>query len=250
MKNRRHFLIQSTLATTAMFALKPLTSLGNVISKVTGFNSNYSKLTFLHTAGTVSNEHKAITYIRNIKNSNKNTILLNAGEAMQDEHGSFTYDASMNAMDDLIAKNGEYKIITKGNTRIGIVTARQGEKNVISKIKTLSTYLKQEKNCTVVICLSQLGYKNKKTPDDLKLAKGTTDLDIIIGGHAKNFHRHPLVALNSNNAEVIIHYAAGNSFACGKIEIDFDEMGRKNQVSFADNMSKNTVIKKPIATTA
>ena len=247
MKNRRHFLIQSTLATAAMVALKPLTSLSTVISKVTGFNGNYGKLTFLYTAGMVNNDHKAITYIRSIKNSNKNTILLNAGQAKQEEAGSFTYDASMNAMNDLVAINGEYKIITKGNTRIGIITAKQGEKNIIQKIKTLSTGLKKEKDCTVVVCLSQLGYKNKKTPDDLKLAKGTTDLDIIIGGHAKNFHLHPIVALNRNNAEVIIHSAAGNSFACGKIEIDFDEMGRKSQVSFADNKPKNTVAKKSIA---
>ena len=147
------------------------------------------------------------------------------------------YDASINGSNDLSAITGEYKIITKGNTRTGIISARPEESNIIQKIRTLSTWLKKEKNCTMVVCLSQLGYKNKNTPDDITLAKASSHLDIIVGGHAENFHMHPVVALNSNNAEVIIHSASGNSFACGKIEIDFDELGRKNQVSFADHRS-------------
>jgi 2',3'-cyclic-nucleotide 2'-phosphodiesterase (5'-nucleotidase family) len=98
----------------------------------------------------------------------------------------------------------------------------------------------------VVVCLSQLGYKNKRTPDDCKLAKGSTDLDMIIGGHKENFHQHPIVALNSNNAEVIIHSASGNSFALGKIEISFDELGKKNQVSFSGSTSKNNISGKAI----
>jgi len=247
MKNRRYFLIQGTLATTAMFTLKPLTSIGSVISKFTGFNGSYDKLAFLHTANLNSNDHKVFKYIQDIKNNNRNTVLLNAGEIKQGETGLLAYDASINGSNDLFAIEGEYKIITKGNNRIGVISARQGEENIIQKIKTLSTRLKKEKNCTVVICLSQLGYKNKRSPDDIKLAKESTDLDIIIGGHQENFHVHPIVALNSKNAEVIIHSASGNSFACGKIEIAFDELGRKNQVSFADHSSKKIISKKTIA---
>jgi 5'-nucleotidase len=101
--------------------------------------------------------------------------------------------------------------------------------------------LKKEKNCAIVVCLSQLGYENKNTPDDITLAKESTDLDIIIGGHAENFHLHAIVALNHNNSEVIIHSASGNSFDCGKIEIDFDKQGRKNHISFANQLSKESV---------
>lgn len=247
MKNRRYFLIQGTLATAAMFALKPLTGIGSTISKFTGFNGSYGKLAFLHTADLNGNDHKAIKYIRDIKNNNRGAILLNAGQSKKDETGLLTYDASINGSNDLFAIEGGYKIITKGNIRIGVISARQDEKNIIQKIKALSTRLKKEKNCTVVVCLSQLGYKNKKSPDDIKLAKETTDLDIIIGGHQENFHAHPIVALNSDNAEVIIHSAAGNSMALGKIEIDFDGLGRKNQVSFAGHRSKKIILKKAIA---
>lgn len=247
MKSRRYFLIQGTLATTALVALKPLQSIGSTLSQFTGLSNSSDKLALLHTASMNGNDHKVIKYIREIKSNNRNTILLNAGETKQTETGLLNYDASISGSNDLFAKEGEYKIITKGNTRIGIISARNGEKNIVQKIKTLSTWLKKEKNCTVVVCLSQLGYKNKRSPDDIKLAKETTDLDIIIGGHQENFHVHPVVALNSNNAEVIIHSAAGNAMALGKIEIDFDELGRKNHISFADHRSKNSISKKAIA---
>jgi 2',3'-cyclic-nucleotide 2'-phosphodiesterase (5'-nucleotidase family) len=248
MKNRRYFLVQSTLATTAMFALKPLTSFGRSISQSAGFNGSYGKLAFLHTANLSNNSYnKVIRYIKDIKNKNPNAVLLNAGQGIQDGHGSLIYDASINGSNDLFAINGEYKIIKKGNVRIGIISARPAEKNIVQKIKTLSTWLKKEKNCTVVVCLSQLGYKNNNTPDDITLAKKSTHLDIIVGGHAENFHMHPVVALNSDNAEVIIHSASGNSFECGNIEIDFDEQGRKNQISFANHSSKNITADRAIS---
>src|SRR5688572_926413 len=237
MNNRRNFLVKGTLATTALVALRPLTSIGNTLSQISGFKRSYGKLAFLHTTNLNNRSEDVIRYIQKIKNNNTNAILLNAG---QENASSLVYDAAINGSKDLSAIPGEYKIITKGNTRTGIISARPGESNVIQKIKTLSTFLKNEKNCTIVVCLSQLGYKNKNTPDDITLAKESTHLDIIVGGHAQNFHMHPVVALNSNQAEVIIHSASGNSFDCGKIEIDFDEQGRKNHISFANHSSKNS----------
>lgn len=234
MKNRRYFLIQSTLATTAMVALKPLTSIGNTLSQFTGLSGSHDKLALLHTGNPNITSVKAIKYIQDIKANNKNVILLNAGADMQDEHGSLIYDASIIGSNDLSAITGEYKIITKGNTRTGIISARPEQSNIIQKIKILSTWLKEEKNCTVVVCLSQLGYKNENTTDDITLAKESTHLDIIVGGHAENFHSHPIVTLNRKNSEVIIHSALGNVFECGTIEIDFDRQGRKNHISFAN----------------
>jgi len=249
MKNRRYFLVQGTLATTAMFALKPLTSISSTISQFTGLNGSNGKLAFLHTANlNNSTDNKIIKYIQDIKSNNKNAILLNAGQGIQDETGSLIYDASINGSNDLSAITGEYKIITKGKTRTGIISARPEESNIIQKIKTLSTWLKKEKNCTIVVCLSQLGYNNKNTPDDITLAKESTHLDIIVGGHAENFHIHPVVALNSKNSEVIIHSASGNSFDFGKIEIDFDRQGRKNQIRCANHSPKNITRDRAIST--
>ncbi|MFZ1454231.1 MAG: hypothetical protein WAT20_16110, partial [Ferruginibacter sp.] len=115
--------------------------------------------------------------------------------------------------------------------KTGIINARPADKEVIQKINALSTLLKKEKGCTIVVCLSGLGYKNKHTPDDITLAKASTHLDIIIGGDVNNFNQHPAIVLNRNQAEVIIH-AAGDTAAFGKIEIDFDAQGNKRHIGF------------------
>lgn len=241
MKSRRYFLIQGSLATTAMLALNPFTNIARAASTFSMFSGSYGKLVFLHTANlNPYSDYKAIQYIKDIKNNNANAILLKAGQDIQNETGPLTYDASIKGGNELSAITGDYKIITKGNIKTGLISAKPGDGDVIQKINTLSAYLKKEKNCTVVVCLSQLGYKNKNAADDITLANQSTHLDIIIGGHADNFQPLPVIALNRNNGEVIIHSASGDSFAIGNIEIDFDERGRKKHINFINKLSKNT----------
>ena len=247
MTSRRKFILQGSLATTAMLALKPLNAIAGASSPLTILTSNSGKLVFLHTAGinaTTSNE--TIQYITSVKSKNKGAILLNAS---QGETGLLNYDASINGSNDSSVISGDYKIITKGNIKTGFISAKPGDSDVIEKVNTLSAYLKKQKNCSIVVCLSQLGYKNKNTPDDITLAKRSTHLDIIIGGHTDNFQIHPIIALNSSNQEVIIHAAAGNANALGKIEIDFDDKGQKKLVCFTNNLSKKTALVKatPVA---
>jgi 2',3'-cyclic-nucleotide 2'-phosphodiesterase (5'-nucleotidase family) len=198
-------------------------------------------LVFLHTANiNPSADYRVINFIKEIKNKNANAILLKAGQDEHEETGRLTYDVSINGENDLSAITSDYKIINKGNLRTGVISAKPGETNIIEKVNTLSAYLKKEKNCTMVVCLSGLGYKNKNTPDDITLAKKSRHLDIIIGGHAKNFPTNPIIALNSKDEEVIIHSASGDLFACGIIKIDFDGQGRKKHIGFTDRPSKNT----------
>ena len=233
MKNRRNFLKQGSLATMAMLTIKPFNTIAAVVSPFAGFSNSNNRLVFLHTANlNASSDFKTIQFIKDIKNRNSNTILLHAGEAKQDDADSLSYDASNNTGNEFSAITDDYKIIAKGNIKTGLISARPGDNDVIQKINELAVFLKKEKNCKLVICLSLLGYKNKNTPDDVSLANKSTHVDMIIGGHPENFKELPIIILNSNNAEVIIHTAAGDVTAFGKIEIDFDEHGRKKQVSF------------------
>jgi hypothetical protein len=235
MNTRRKFLIQGSIATAAVLALKPFTSIARAASTFAGPGGSTNQLVILHTAHLHSHyNNKVIQHIANIKKNNANAILLNAGyDTTQDETTPLTYDVP--------AITGDYKIIKKGNIKTGVISVKPGDSDVIQKVNTLSAWLKKEKNCTVVVCLSQLGYKNKNTTDDITLAGKSTHLDMIIGGHKKNFHRHPVIALNSNNGEVIIHSAAGDITGLGKIEIDFDGRGQKNHVSFAGKSSNTTM---------
>ena len=241
MNTRRKFLIQGSMATTAMLALKPFNVIANAASPFTGLSMSYDKLVFLHTASLNPNsDRQVIRYIKDIKNSNANAILLKAGQDTGDETGQLDYDVTINGDNVFSVMTGDYKIINKGNIRTGIISAKPGDGDVIQKVNTLSAYLKKEKKCKVVVCLSQLGYKNRNTPDDITLANKSTHLDIIIGGNTKNFREHPMIALNSNNGEVIIHSASGKPAVFGKIEIDFNEKGQKKNISFTNKLSNNS----------
>lgn len=225
MNSRRKFLIQGSLATTAMLALKPFNSIAGAGSPLTWFSNSSGKLVFLHTANFhVHSDNKVMQHMASIKNNNSNAILLYAGnDVQQDESPRLNYD--------VCATNEEYQIIRKGNIRTGIISIKPGESDIVQKINNLSAYLKKEKNCAVVVCLSQLGYQNSNSPDDKTLAKESTHLDIIIGGHTENFHKHPVIALNKNNGEVIIHSASGDPAGFGSIEFEFDRQGKKKSLS-------------------
>jgi len=235
MNSRRKFLIQGSMATTAVLALKPFNSIAGASSFFTGPGGNNNQLVYIHTANMNHfPDYPVIRSINKLKNNNARAILLKAGQHELDETGQLKYDASVQGSNDDSAITGDYKIINKGNIRTGIISAKPGESNIIEKINSLSASLKKEKNCNIVVCISSLGYKNKNTPDDLTLADQSTHLDMIIGGHANNFHKHPVIALNSKKEEVIIHSASGNQFGCGVVKIDFDGQGQKKLTGFSD----------------
>ena len=138
----------------------------------------------------------------------------------------------MSTEDALSFTASDYKIIYKGNVKIGVITANAEAPGLVERVNTLSSWLKKEKDCHLVACLSQLGYKQKNNIDDLTLAENSADLDIIIGGHAKNFCKFPVTVKNKNKEEVIINHAAGNELALRKIEVEFSETGKKRQIAF------------------
>ena len=238
MNSRRGFLIKGSLAATALLVSKPFGAIAGIASRFAGFTGRHNTLVFLHTSDLNPVSHyRTIQYIAQIKKNNANAMLLNAGNDIQDDSGELDFDASVKP-GSLSEITGDYRIINKAGIRTGIISSSPGEANVVKKVNDLSSYLKKEKNCQVVVCLSQLGYKNKNAPDDITLASASTCLDIIIGGHISNFASHPIIALNNNKGEVIIHSAAGNNFGVGKIEIDFDEKGRKRRIDFSDSLLK------------
>ena len=218
------------MATAALLTAKPFTTLANSLSPVTGFRINNNSLVLAHTGnamGAVENE--TLQHITKLKNGSANLIMLHAGNtapALQP-----IYDASLHSGENYSVATNDYKIIYKGDIKTGVITADTKSASAES-INALALYLKKEKNCHLVVCLSQLGYKSETGLDDLSLAATTTHLDIIIGGHATNFCKSPMTTLNKNKEEVIINHAGINRLALRKIEIGFDNRGRKNQLAF------------------
>ncbi len=232
MNSRRKFLILGSMATTAALAAKPFKTFASASSPITGYNANDNKLILLHTGDfNKSNHQRIFKHMADIKNNNGNVVLLNAGNDVSDNAVSYKYDASLSHNNAIATSANNYRIIYKGNIKIGVIGAITSE-TTVKNINELSSWLKKEKNCHIVVCLSQLGYKNKSSLDDQSLAAQSTSLDIIIGGNAKNYTRQPAIHLNKNNAEVIVNHATENNSGIGKIEIAFDDHGLKRNICF------------------
>jgi hypothetical protein len=219
------------MAATAFLTAKPFTTIANSISPVTGFNINNNSLILAHTGNAISFAgNQNLQHISKLKYNFTNLIMLHAGDtapAIQP-----VYDASLHSGENYSISANDYKIIYKGDIKTGVITADNKSAST-DNINAIALYLKKEKNCHLVVCLSQLGYKSTTGLNDLALAASSTHLDVIIGGHATDFCTHPVIARNRNKEEVIINYAANNGLALRKIEINFSKEGKKNQVAFS-----------------
>jgi 5'-nucleotidase len=136
-----------------------------------------------------------------------------------------------------------YRIIQKGNTRIGIIGAGKKVlspnspvtyKNPLKEIDGLAATLKKEKQCDLVICLSHLGYKHNKAIDDIQLARQSTSIDIIIGGHSRHFMHQPAIMRNRSKNEVVVNHAGHSGIVLGRIEVGLNATGQKSSILFGN----------------
>jgi len=217
MTNRRKFLLKASLAATGMLVLRPFKSFASGSSFQFFETATGTKLVLLHTGHNPKYLSYAGQKINTLKKSNHNMLLIN--------------DTTV----DFSEKN--YQVIYKGNIKTGIMQANPGQ--TIEELNNLSSFLKNEKNCQLVICVSMAGFKNKNGLDDKKLAEKSTHIDIIIGNHATNHTPFPVVTRNSRKEEVIIHSAVDNGFGLGNIEIGYDERtSARNSLSFNNLLSR------------
>ncbi len=217
MTNRRKFLVKTGIVATALLVLRPFKGFATGSSfQLTGTGNN-KKLVLLHTGNNPKHQAYAEQKIKSLKNGDHNMMLIN------DETGSYSEES--------------YQLIYKNNIKTGIIQANPG--NTINELNDLSAFLKKEKNCQLVICVSLIGFKNKKGLDDKTLAEKSTHIDIIIGNHATNHNAFPVVSRNSRKAEVIIHSAVDNGFGLGNIEIGYDERtAARNSLSFNNLLTR------------
>ncbi|NVK52275.1 MAG: metallophosphatase [Flavobacteriaceae bacterium] len=90
----------------------------------------------------------------------------------------------------------------------------------------MTRILKEEQQCDLIICLSHLGYhyrNNSTLISDLKLAKATKNIDLIIGGHTHTFLPKPTVVKNSDNQNMLVNQVGCYGINLGRIDFYFDE---------------------------
>lgn len=142
----------------------------------------------------------------------------------------------------LNAKTIPYKIIEKGPIKIGIVgigielaglvsKTNYGETIHLNPIDTLNRYaemLKCDMKCDVVICLSHVGYSyDHEKISDVILAKASSNVDVIIGGHTHTFLEKATVLKNRDLNSVLITQAGWAGICLGRIDLTLHKITGK-----------------------
>ncbi len=101
----------------------------------------------------------------------------------------------------------------------------------------METFLKYEKKCDLVVCLSHLGLKYKEDKvSDMVLAKHTAYTDLIIGGHTHSYLSEPIFEENRKGNPVIINQAWWGGLVLGKIDFVFERSKNKMEVALTANL--------------
>ena len=125
-----------------------------------------------------------------------------------------------------------YVIIKRGGMKIGIIgllpdladvvdakiAAQLKFQDPIASTQRYADYLKNEKGCDLVIALSHLGYDGPYNSDEA-LAKGTRNIDVIVGGHSHTKLNDKSVFTNLDGKDVIVVTDWKWGLRVGRLEI-------------------------------
>ncbi|TBR19296.1 MAG: bifunctional metallophosphatase/5'-nucleotidase [Chitinophagaceae bacterium] len=139
-----------------------------------------------------------------------------------------------------------YKIFKKGKLKVGVLGVGIEMKgliadNLIEKAvysdpvraaNETAYFLKKQKDCDLVICLSHLGfqYKEDKISDE-RLAQESENIDLIIGGHTHTFFDAPLRYNNKQQKEVIVNQVGFGGIVLGRLDFEFSKFSKRQLVN-------------------
>lgn len=153
-------------------------------------------------------------------------------------------------------KTEPYKIFKKGKLKIGVFgVSIEGHGLIpdnlfgatkyldpIQKANEVADQLKNE-SCDMVICLSHLGYQYKgsnKVSDEV-IAKETSNIDLVIGGHTHTFLDAPTVYKNKKGDDVIVNQVGWAGIVLGRLDFEFTKFsGKKLANSHSISVSQRT----------
>tara|TARA_B110000240_G_C13353800_1_gene390912 strand:+ start:1 stop:789 length:789 start_codon:yes stop_codon:yes gene_type:complete len=236
--------------------------------------------------------------IKNIREENKNVLLLDAGDIFQGtpyfnlykgeleiklmsqmnydaatignhdldnglvglkkqlKHANFPFLIANYNFENTILENtfSPYKIFDKNGIKVGVfgigieldgLVPKKlfGNTKYLDPIKISNKYaklLKDKHKCDLVICLSHLGFKYKSQKiSDLRLAKETKNIDLIIGGHTHTFLKKPAISKNLDDKNVIINQVGWGGINIGKIDFVFQQNNYKINLKKSSIFVKN-----------
>ena len=129
-----------------------------------------------------------------------------------------------------------YVIINCSNIKVGITGVCSPLKNIksndpIQSANKIASFLKNDKHCDIVICLSHLGSQQADgLPDNQKLANNSENIDMIIGGDNKKILLNMQVLQNKLKHEVFLAQSAPQGLMVGRTMIDFNKSMQRTGV--------------------
>ncbi len=160
------------------------------------------------------------------------------------KHARFPFICSNYDFSDTILKNHTlpFKVFNQSGIKIGVfgigieldglVDKKLFGKTIyndpIITANKITTKLRHELHCDLVICLSHLGHKydNNKI-SDIELAKSTSGIDLILGGHTHTFLEKALKIKNKEQKEVLINQVGWAGINLGKVDFFISKLTKK-----------------------
>lgn len=145
------------------------------------------------------------------------------------------YDFSNTIMDGHALEN---TVIVKDGVRIGLFGVGIELDGLVNKsmyketkyldpievAKDQARILREDKNCDIVICMSHLGYEYRGDKvSDISLAKATSGIDLIIGGHTHTFLDEPVIVKNAAEKDVMVNQVGCYGINLGRIDFYLKE---------------------------
>ena len=120
----------------------------------------------------------------------------------------------------VILHSGPYKI---GVTGVGKPLAGVGYADAITSASRMAGWLKQDKACDLVICLSHFD-------DNRKLARESEHLDMVISGADGKLLNGSLILHNKSADEVVLNQTGKHGLLVGKTSFTFNHRMQKQQL--------------------
>jgi 5'-nucleotidase len=144
---------------------------------------------------------------------------------------------------DLDGRTERYKVLQKGDVRIGIFgigvelkglvpADKYGETVYADPIEIATDCVAelQKKNCDLIICLSHLGYSYESNKiSDIRLAQETLGIHLIIGGHTHTFLNEPTVLQNKEGKPVLVNQVGWGGIHLGRIDFEIEKVPEKKE---------------------
>ena len=159
----------------------------------------------------------------------------------------------------LDGKTEPYKIFKKDGIKIGIfgigieLSGLVGKKSYgetvylhpIEMAQHYADFLKNEKKCDLIICLSHIGFDYKDQPEkmsDKHLAAKTSGIDLILGGHTHTFLQEPLRLQNKDGKNVIVNQVGWAGILLGRLDFYFDKYKAVKNISWNNQLIDENII--------